>query len=393
MRKVVIFGAGKIGRSFIGQVFSRSGYEVVFVDISVPVLKALNKERKYKVVFVSGKSHETFVIENVRGIHAEETDAVVKELEQAELVATCVGKNGLPYIIPTLAKGILSRYRSRPNHPLDIIIAENMRDAGHYISEALTKHLPENFPIDTYTGMVETSIGKMVPDLTMHNLDADLLTVYAEPYNTLILDKKGFRSNIPDIEWLQTKDNMKAWVDRKLFIHNFGHASAAYAGYYYYPELTYIHEVLNKIEINIFVREAMEQSANILLRLYPEEFTKQQLLSHIDDLIKRFKNIELGDTVHRVGCDLFRKLDTDDRMMIPLRAGFKNHMPVNWIARAIAYALHFRATDEKGQLFPADKQFVLTIQEKGIPYILDHVCQANLDESSLIIQENNKLSI
>ena len=33
MEKIVIFGAGKIGRSFIGQLFSRSGYEVILILI------------------------------------------------------------------------------------------------------------------------------------------------------------------------------------------------------------------------------------------------------------------------------------------------------------------------------------------------------------------------
>ena len=36
--KLVLFGAGKIGRSFIGQVFSRSGYEVVFIDINQEII-------------------------------------------------------------------------------------------------------------------------------------------------------------------------------------------------------------------------------------------------------------------------------------------------------------------------------------------------------------------
>ena len=36
-RNIVIFGAGKIGRSFIGQLFSKAGYGLVFVDMDVVV--------------------------------------------------------------------------------------------------------------------------------------------------------------------------------------------------------------------------------------------------------------------------------------------------------------------------------------------------------------------
>ena len=34
MKKFVMYGAGNIGRGFIGQTFSKSGYEVVFVDVN-----------------------------------------------------------------------------------------------------------------------------------------------------------------------------------------------------------------------------------------------------------------------------------------------------------------------------------------------------------------------
>ena len=42
-------------------------------------------------------------------------------------------------------------------------------------------------------GLIETSIGKMVPIMTTAEQMKDPLVVYAEPYNTLILDGKGFR--------------------------------------------------------------------------------------------------------------------------------------------------------------------------------------------------------
>ena len=57
--KLVLFGAGKIGRSFIGQVFSRSGYEVVFIDINQQLIDHLNKSGQYKVIIKSPKGDET----------------------------------------------------------------------------------------------------------------------------------------------------------------------------------------------------------------------------------------------------------------------------------------------------------------------------------------------
>ena len=67
MKKLVLFGAGKIGRSFIGQLFSRSGYEVVFVDINETVIHELNEKHRYKVV-IKSDSEETIWVENVRGV-------------------------------------------------------------------------------------------------------------------------------------------------------------------------------------------------------------------------------------------------------------------------------------------------------------------------------------
>ena len=78
-KKIVIFGAGKIGRSFIGQLFSRSGYEVVFIDKDCPLIDALNKQRSYKV-FICDKHPETLIIENVRGVYADDLSVVTREI-------------------------------------------------------------------------------------------------------------------------------------------------------------------------------------------------------------------------------------------------------------------------------------------------------------------------
>ena len=36
MKQAIIFGAGNIGRGFIGQLYSESGYHVTFVDVDGP---------------------------------------------------------------------------------------------------------------------------------------------------------------------------------------------------------------------------------------------------------------------------------------------------------------------------------------------------------------------
>ena len=68
-KKMVQFGAGNIGRSFIGQLFSRSGYEVVFIDINKELVKELNKKRAYKLVIKRNElPDEIILIENIRAI-------------------------------------------------------------------------------------------------------------------------------------------------------------------------------------------------------------------------------------------------------------------------------------------------------------------------------------
>jgi mannitol-1-phosphate 5-dehydrogenase len=90
--------------------------------------------------------------------------------------------------------------------PLDIIIAENMRNAGQYISSGLTQLLPSGYPFNKLVGLVETSIGKMVPIMSQKDFEQDPLQVFAEPYNTLIVGKIGFKNPLPDIGFLAPKE-------------------------------------------------------------------------------------------------------------------------------------------------------------------------------------------
>jgi mannitol-1-phosphate 5-dehydrogenase len=362
VRKIVIFGAGKIGRSFIGQLFGRGGYKVVFVDVDPVIVARLNSQGNYRVI-IKGEKDEEIIVRNVQAISAVNMQEVIEAVSTAGILAVSVGRNALEKVIPVIAAGLELRYNKNFSCPLDIIIAENMRAAGDFMKEQLIKNLPLEYPIEKLVGLVETSIGKMVPIMTLAELEKDPLMVYAEPYNALILDGKGFKSPIPDIKGLAPKNNIKAWVDRKAFIHNLGHATAAYYGYYQHPEAVYMYEVLDDSKVFRFTRDVMLQSADILRTAYPDDFTASDLEDHIDDLIFRFRNKALRDTIFRVGQDLIRKLSANDRFMGSIHLAMQYRMPYDMILKAMTFGLCFTAKNEAGNSFPSDITFLSSLEK------------------------------
>ncbi len=389
--RFVQFGAGKIGRSFVGQLFSRAGFEVVFVDVSLPLVRELNRKKEYRII-IRGEKTEEITIRNIRALHVDEKAAVIHELALCRLMGLSVGPENMASAAALIAEGLLGRQAANPDKPpLDIIIAENMRNAGRFLAGELKKHLPVHFPLEEMTGLVETGIGKMVPIMTEKDLGKDPLLIFAERYNTLIVDKKAFRNPLPVVNGLAPRENMKAWVDRKSFIHNLGHAVAAYTGYINNPGHVYLYEVLSDNRVYRITRDTMMESARILMALHPGEFTLRDMTLHVDDLLDRFKNRALGDTVFRVGCDLPRKLGPDDRLAGAIRAGLKTGKPWDRILRALIRGYYFRARDPHGNFHPNDKAFIKNFKN-DTGYLLQKVSGFDPDKDAEVFREARQIN-
>ena len=133
-KKIVVIGAGKIGRSFIGQVFNRPGYEVLFVDINRSLIDQMNRVKAYRVIIKDGDKEETVRISIIKGLCLEDEERIIEELKHVSIVSLSVGQQGLRTAIQIIAKSLLARRKDYGNMPLDIIIAENMRNAD-FLSE------------------------------------------------------------------------------------------------------------------------------------------------------------------------------------------------------------------------------------------------------------------
>jgi mannitol-1-phosphate 5-dehydrogenase len=370
MKSIVQFGAGNIGRSLVGQLFSRAGYEVIFVDAVKTIVDALNERRGYEVVVKDSLppgEPDRIAVRNVRALHASQAEDITAAVASADLVATAVGPAALPKIAPTLAGGLARRGRS-----VSIILCENLRGAAAQMRAWLGEHLPADFDLSACVGLVETSIGKMVPIMPAEVVRRDPLVIWAEAYNQIIADRAAFLGSPPDVPGLVLKDNFAAYVDRKLFIHNLGHAAAAYFGHLAGKEA--IWQCMLDEGVRAAAREAMWTSAEALIVRYGREFNPTNQTEHVDDLLRRFGNRALNDSVYRVGRDLPRKLAPEDRCVGALRLARSVGGDVRPIVRTIAAAMCFRATDEHGKMFPADEDFHRSLDRHGPKWVLANVC-------------------
>ena len=375
--KLVLFGAGNIGRSFIAPLFAHASYQVVFVDINTTVVTEINRRGMYPVVTVaSGTPPRSEAIRNVRALNGRDEEMVTRELVSATLAATAVGKRALPAVARSLAAGAIARDEAG-NGPLDVILAENVRDCAALVGKLADAAHPT---AHERLGLVETSIGKMVPIVPAQESAKDPLIVYAEPYNTLIVDKLGFKGGVPTIDNLKAVERIDAYVDRKLFVHNLGHAATAYFGFVHDPSLVLIAEAITLPEIERQVRAAMEESATALVQSYRDVFDWSELNEHIDDLVSRFKNRALGDTLYRVGRDLPRKLSHNDRIVGAMRMCAAHSLPFETIAKAYRAALSFVAKDAQERPFAPDSELVENVQKHGLDWALHEVSGLRADD-------------
>ena len=310
--KAVMYGGGNIGRGFIGMLFSMSGYEVTFIDVAQPVIDGLNRDGRYPVRIVSNEGHEDIEVEHVRAVNGNDREAAAEAIAEADVMATAVGVNVLKFIVPNLAEGIRRR-RARQGGPLNIIICENLMDANRVLEKLLKAELTKEEAawLDENIGLVEASIGRMVPVQTEEMKAGNPLRVCVERYGFLPVDKAAFRGEIPEIKNMVPYEPFDYYIRRKLYVHNMGHAVCAYLGLYTHRE--YIYEAIEDSCIQNIVQNAMLESALALSKAY--QMPVELLVRHFQDLLSRFKNQALKDTCARVGGDPKRKLSHTDRLI------------------------------------------------------------------------------
>ena len=364
--KAVHFGAGNIGRGFLGQLYWNSGYETIFVDIDQELVRLLNERGRYTVHIVGPEPHDVEV-GHVRGVDARETDQAARDVASCDLASIAAGSRALPKIAGLLAKGVAVRARNSPERPLNVIICENLLDVARILREHLIAEVPDihrDF-VRRKVGLVESVVSRMVPVVTEEQRRRDPLAVYAEEYCILPVDAKAFVGKIPQIVGMEPIENLRAYEERKLYTHNCGHALTAYFGFE--RGYAYIWESIEDREVRSLVEEGLWESGGALIAKHG--FAEENYRIHVEQLLARFANRPLGDTIARVGRDPLRKLGPNERLVGAARLALAYGIEPRVLSMGMASALRYRNSDD-----PGARRLAEMLQKEGVDFVLGSVC-------------------
>ncbi|AGV72024.1 MAG: mannitol-1-phosphate 5-dehydrogenase [Lactococcus cremoris] len=337
MKKAVHFGAGNIGRGFIGEILSKNGFEIYFVDTNKAIIDELNTRHSYEIGIASS-SPEKISVSGVFGINnGENPEDVIEAIAQADIVTTAIGPNILPYIAELVAKGIQKRKEENKQVQIDIIACENMIGGSEFLEKKVAEYLSDSDKVylANYIGFPNAAVDRIVPG----QKHEDLLYVEVEPFCEWVIDESQIKNKSFKLEGVHYASNLEPFIERKLFSVNSGHATVAYSSAY--KGYKTILEGLQHKEILSALKGVQKETRALLLAKWPQYFTEEDLMSYHQMIISRFANPKIIDEVTRVARTPIRKLGYDERFIRPIRElnerglSYQNHLDI--VGKIFAY--------------------------------------------------------
>ena len=172
--------------------------------------------------------------------------------------------------------------------------------------------------------------------------NSDPLTVTCENFADLIIDRAVFIGDLPQVEGLSLKENLDAYVERKLFTLNTGHAITAYLGFINNKKTIY--DAINEESIKNIVLGAMRESGAVLVKRHG--FKEDEHEAYIQKILSRFFNPYLEDSVLRVGREPMRKLSYNDRLIKPILGTLEYNLKHNNLVKGVVAAFQFYSEDD-----------------------------------------------
>ena len=360
LKIAVHFGAGNIGRGFIGMLLAQAGYRVIFVDVATELVQAIQECGSYTVE-IAGETLKSVTVEGVEARLSDDPE-LPAILASAELITTAVGAKVLGHVAKSIAASLGQRSSSSPQY---IIACENMIRGSSMLRQAVLEQLGGAVPTEVF--FLDAAVDRVVPLLSHDNI----LTVRVEQYHEWLVEGSAEQSPqlaqiVAQIAALHLVPNLAPFLKRKIYTVNTGHACAAWHGF----RLGYgsVNQALTDQTVYQLVSQALAESSAGLCSEYACEYSwgweEQQAYCH--KVLERFQNPFIIDDVLRVGRQPLRKLGMEERIDGPLKLAEKHGHAVDYLLRGAAAALLFRNEQD-----PEACELQQSLEEKGLERFLN----------------------
>lgn len=366
------FGAGNIGRGFIGELLNKSGYHVTFVDINEAVVNDLKNRDTYTIKVLDNEVSEV-VMTNFDALNiASEKEELTNRICEVNLITTSIGPNVLPIIAKDIATGLVEKVKRNDTKLLDIVACENMIEGTNFLKGEIFKHLSESEItfVEKYVGFPNSAVDRIVP-AQKHD---DVLLVEVEKFCEWVVEEDKLKvaenKNISGVHYVT---DLNPFIERKLFTVNTGHAALSYVANY--KGLKLVSEGAFDSEVREHFIKVLEETSNLLVKKW--NFDIEEMTKYREKTIKRFENKLIVDDVARICRTPIRKLGHNERFVKPIRECYDLNIPYENLAKTCAYILTFKAEDDEQAV---KLQTLLT--EKSVAEVLNEV--SNIDNETIV---------
>lgn len=359
MATAVHFGAGNIGRGFIGDLLHESGYRVVFLDVDDAMVAAINAAGGYDLYLLDHDLRKK-VVDNVAAISLKDRDAAIAAITTADLVTTAVWASNLDKIAPLLAHGLKARAEAAQPR-INVMACENAMFASRTLREEILKTgVIDTATLDAAAAFPNTAVDRVVIGTQRDGRP----TVDVADYHELAVERDALVDpHHPPIAAAKYADDLEKFLQRKLYVVNCGHAWAGLVGYIH--GYTSVRDVFLAPDLVPQVRETMVQAARFIEDKYG--FTHQEMLDYVDLTVSRYQVPGVDYSVAMVTRAPIRKISPDDRLVGPAvgceERGFENGR----LLQGIALALLLDRSDD-----PEAVELQQYLQEHGVGAAIAH---------------------
>ncbi len=366
--KGLIFGAGNIGRGFLGLLLAKANYQVTFVDVDTQKVTQINTLREYPVYVVSDHGTTEEVVRDARAIEARNIPSIVDAIVEADIILTAVGKDALAYLAPSLALGLQERIKRRPNSETHVVViaCENVQDNTTYLRDLVLNRIPIDLraSVSELMSFPNCVVDRIVPNMSPRTSLSEI-AVTVEDYFQPAIDGDALRAPFPHIAGVDISINLSATLEQKLCTLNMAHAIVGYYGYL--KGYQFVHEAIEDSTIAELLDGALDEVSITIANRHPSIELESQK-TYAKKVINRFRNPFLRDEITRVARQPARKLGPEDRLVRPAILTWEQGRIPAFLASGITAALHYD--------FGGDAQaqsLVSQIRDQGIERVLHEI--------------------